>query len=140
MSVGTQLHNALLDLRAMKARMEACEVPTEVEYWRLRSAVITRAGMCARAGLRETAIAARNEVDAMPPLPSRPNPHANPHTCGASNCILRPQGEPRPMGVANCRCLDAQLPDDDRVRVRDGIRWLANWAGKAIAAAKEGAA
>lgn len=131
------LESALCALRAMVERMAAGEVVTPLEYGQRRSAVIVRAGVCARAGLGDVAIAARDEVDALPSLPEAPDARINPHVCGASNCILRPHGAPRPMGVDNCRCLDDQLPGEDRMRVRAGIRWLAEWAGKGLEGHRE---
>lgn len=50
----------------------------------------------------------------------------NPHCCGDGGCVLAVPGIPRRMHTnGGCRCLSARMAPDERVRVRKGIRWLA---------------
>ncbi|RTL21323.1 MAG: hypothetical protein EKK55_16280 [Rhodocyclaceae bacterium] len=128
------LESALCALKAMRERMEAGEAISQAEYYARRAAVMTRAATCARAGLADRAVAARDVVDALPARPAPPDARHNPHVCGSSNCLLRAEGAPRGVGVGLCRCLDSQLPAEEQARVRAGIRWLAKWAGRGLAA------
>lgn len=129
------LAEAMGRLEAMRLRMVAGAPVEAAEYYTNRAAVMTRAAMCARAGEGGPAVAGRMAVDELPPLPpSGPAVWDNPHACGAARCILRPQGAPVVVGPPSCRCLDEHLPPSDRVRVREGVRWLAGWAGRAAPA------
>ena len=53
-------------------------------------------------------------------------PEQNPFTCGDGGCVLRIPGAKTGMHTnAGCRCLMNPMTPDKRVRVRQGIRWMA---------------
>jgi hypothetical protein len=55
----------------------------------------------------------------------------NPYRCGDTGCVLLVPGAPVGMGTnGGCRCL-CDPKGDRRVRVRAGIRWLAERAARA---------
>lgn len=59
----------------------------------------------------------------------------NPHACGDGGCVLLVPGVPVGMHTnGGCRCLMLRTTPDQRVRVRLGIRWLA----ERVAAAHRG--
>lgn len=50
----------------------------------------------------------------------------NPYRCSDNACILLVPGVPKGMGTnGGCRCLPNHMDPNTRVRVRKGIRWLA---------------
>ena len=49
----------------------------------------------------------------------------NPYTCNDVGCILRVPGIPRQGSNAGCRCILRKMTPEDRVNLRQGIRWLA---------------
>lgn len=50
----------------------------------------------------------------------------NPYACGDGGCVLLVPGIPKgPHTNAGCRCIPLRMTPDERVRLRKGIRWLA---------------
>jgi len=57
------------------------------------------------------------------------NPKQNPHACSDGGCVLLVPGVPVGMRTnGGCRCIGQRMGPDERVRVRGGIRWLAERA------------
>lgn len=128
-----RLQAALDAFSAVQQRVNAGIPVTIAEYNNAKAAVIVRAGMCARwceggEGAEVRAVA-RKVVDCAHP-DERVSVWGNPYACGAIGCILRPHGAAPVVGPPHCQCLDEHLPDADRARVRRGVRWLAQWAGR----------
>ena len=62
---------------------------------------------------------------ALPPRP-KPNMKQNPYACGDGGCVLLVPGVPVGMHTnAGCRCIPLKMTPNERVRLRKGIRWLA---------------
>lgn len=58
----------------------------------------------------------------------------NPHACSDGCCVLLVPGVPVGMHTnGGCRCLSLRMTPNTRVRVRQGIRWLAERVPGAVA-------
>lgn len=58
----------------------------------------------------------------------------NPYACGDGGCVLLVPGIPRGQHTnAGCRCIPLRMTPDERVRLRKGIRWLAERCGEMTA-------
>ena len=54
------------------------------------------------------------------------NDEQNPHACGDGACVLLVPGVPVGMHTnGGCRCIPLRMTPTKRVRLRKGIRWLA---------------
>jgi len=55
----------------------------------------------------------------------------NPYACGDGGCVLLVPGVPVGMHTnAGCRCIPLKMTPNERVRLRKGIRWLAERCGE----------
>lgn len=55
----------------------------------------------------------------------------NPYACGDGGCVLLVPGVPVGMHTnAGCRCIPLKMTPNERVRLRNGIRWLAERLSK----------
>ena len=54
----------------------------------------------------------------------------NPYSCGDGGCVLRVHGLSRQHTNAGCRCIPLKMTPNERVRLRKGIRWLAERLAK----------
>lgn len=60
----------------------------------------------------------------------------NPYACGDGGCVLLVPGVPVGMHInAGCRCIPLKMTPDERVRLREGVRWLAERLVVALEAA-----
>lgn len=63
----------------------------------------------------------------------------NPYACGDGGCVLLVPGVPVGMHTnAGCRCITRKTTPNERVRLRKGIRWLAERLSKTDSLLDEG--
>jgi len=63
----------------------------------------------------------------------------NPYACGDGGCVLLVPGVPVGMHTnAGCRCIPLKMTPNERVRLRKGIRWLAERLSKTDSLLDEG--
>ncbi len=89
------------------------------------------AAAAARWGHGAEAIDIREAVDKAKRAQARSRPmlSQNPHRCSDGSCVLAVQRQPMGQHTnGGCRCLISV----DRLRLREGIRWLAELAGREI--------
>jgi len=54
----------------------------------------------------------------------------NPYSCGDGGCVLRVPGLSGQHTNAGCRCIPLKMTPNEHVRLRKGIRWLAERLAK----------
>jgi len=63
--------------------------------------------------------------------PSEEAVKQNPYACGDGGCVLLVPGVPVGQHTnAGCRCIPLKMTPNERVRLREGIRWLAERLSK----------
>ena len=63
----------------------------------------------------------------------------NPYACGDGGCVLLVPGVPVGMHTnGGCRCIPLKMTPDERVRLRKGVRWLAERLSKTDSLLDEG--
>lgn len=63
----------------------------------------------------------------------------NPYACGDGGCVLLVPGVPVGMHTnGGCRCIPLNMTPNERVRLREGIRWLAERLSKTDSLLDEG--
>jgi len=62
----------------------------------------------------------------------------NPYWCGDGMCVLRVPGIRGQHTNGGCRCIPLRMTPNERVRLREGIRWLAERLSKTDSLLDEG--